>query len=64
MGEVSRTNEATITNNTQDSANSIETDIDINNISLVNRIYRKYVKNPKEPEVGGEEIDLEILLIN
>ena len=41
-----------------------ETEIDINDLAQVNRIYRKYVKDPKEPEVGGEEIDLEVLLVN
>ena len=41
-----------------------ETEIDINDLAQVNRIYRNYVRDPKEPEVGGEEIDLEILLVN
>ena len=45
---------------TQDS----NTEIDINDIILINKIYKKYIKNPKEPEVGGEDIDLEILLVN
>ena len=36
----------------------------MNNISLVNRIYREYVKNPKGLEAGMEEIDLEIMLVN
>ena len=41
-----------------------ETDIDMNDLVLINKIYRKYVRNPKEPEVGGEDIDLEVLLVN
>ena len=41
-----------------------ETEIEINDLEQVNRIYRKYLKKPKEPDVGGEEINLEILLIN
>ena len=41
-----------------------ETDIEINDIEQVNKIYRKYVKEPKDPEVGGEDIDLEVLLVN
>ena len=38
--------------------------MEISDPVMVNRIYREYLKNPKEPEVEGEEMNLEILLIN
>ena len=36
----------------------------MNDIEQINRVYRKYVREPKDPEVGGEDIDLEVLLVN
>ena len=53
-----------ISTNNQDQDSTTELENDMNNISLVNRIYREYVKNPKGLEAGMEEIDLEIMLIN
>ena len=37
---------------------------DMNNISLLNRVYKRYVKDPKEIEEGIGEVDLEIMLVN
>ena len=75
IGEVNKENEAT--NESMRSRNEGETtrheieetqdseaEIDMNDIMLINRIYKKYIKNPKKTEVGGEDIDLEVLLIN
>ena len=51
-------------NETEEEQEEDEEEIEINDPGEINRIYRKYLKNPKEPEVGGEEMNLEILLIN
>ena len=59
----SRNEEETIRYDIEETQDS-NTEIDINDIILINKIYKKYIKNPKEPEVGGEDIDLEILLVN
>ena len=49
---------------TEEEREEDEEESEINDPGEINRIYRKYLKNPKEPEVGGEEMNLEILLIN
>ena len=41
-----------------------EAEIEINDLVQVNRVYRKYLKKTKEPDVRGEELNLELLLIN
>ena len=37
---------------------------DLNNTTLINNLYKKYVKAPKGLEEGIGEVDLEIMLVN
>ena len=37
---------------------------EIDNPIMINRLYKKYLREPKDPEVGEDMINVEILLIN
>ena len=62
IGEVNKKNEATnetitsrdegeITSHRTEEAQDSETEIDMNDIMVVNRIYKKYTKNPKKKQM-------------
>ena len=37
---------------------------EIDNPIMINRLYKKYLREPKDPEVGKDIMNIEILLIN
>ena len=65
IGEVDRNNEdidnISMTRDEEETRQNIreerdrETNTDLNDLVLINKIYRKYVRNPKEPEVGEKK---------
>ena len=44
--------------------NGDNTEDDINNIPMMNNLYKKYVRNPKSISTEVGEIDLEVMLVN
>ena len=63
-----RIQEISDTTNPEDSTRNQEdednTDININNISMMNNLYKRYVKNPKGIDTEAGEVDLEVMLVN